>query len=155
MIACVGRTLRLSLAVAFVSGLGFVSTSAQAFIDETLVCADPNSVVGNFDDSDNWADFNAVSNCNKICKSYTKKCKTAVKNNFSCINKSLSGNFELEKKAFCDTLSDKTEKKSCKQGLNDDEKAAKDANKADKEANIALCEAIEPDCTAECELPPL
>jgi hypothetical protein len=155
MIACVGRVLRLSLAVAFVSGLGFVSTSAQAFIDETLVCADPNSVVGNFDDSDNWADFSLVSNCNKICKSYVKKCKTAVKNNYSCINKAISGNAELDKKAFCDTLTDKSDKKECKQDNNDDEKAAKDANKADKEANIGLCEAIESDCTAECEAPVL
>ena len=46
----VGHLLRLSFAVALVSGLGLAATSANAqFVDETSVCADPNSVFDNFD----------------------------------------------------------------------------------------------------------
>jgi hypothetical protein len=121
MIACVGRVLRLSLAVAFVSGLGFVATNANAqFVDEELVCADPNSVFTNFDDAFKWNDFGDVSNCKKICNSYANKCKSYVKNNASCLNKAAGDNAELNKKAFCDAFPDKSDRKEC----NSDEKAA-------------------------------
>jgi hypothetical protein len=151
MIACVGRVLRLSLAVALVSMLGFAATNAQAFVDESLVCADPNSLFLNFDDDENWADFDAVSNCTKICKSYVNKCKSDVKSNHSCIKKAIGDNAELERKAFCDTQELKEDKKACKEDVNADEKADKDDAKSQREIFLTACDDIQDDCVSSCE----
>jgi len=149
MIACVGRVLRLSLAVAFVSGLGFVAASASAqVVDDTLVCADPNSVVLNF--VGNGGAF-SDGNCDKLCKSYTNKCKAFAKNNASCVKKAIKDDSELEIKADCEPLTDKTERKDCKDAVKDDESADLDAAKARKESDIAACEAEEANCVSDCE----
>jgi len=152
MIACVGRVVRLSLAVAFVSVLGFAATNANAqFVDSDLVCADPNSVFLNFDDGEKWFDFGDVSNCNKICNSFSNKCKSFVKNNASCLNKAIGDSAELDRKAFCDTLSDKTDRKECKSDVKASEKADKDDVKSQRSALLTACEDIQADCVSGCE----
>jgi hypothetical protein len=159
MIASVGRVLRLSFAVAFVSGLGFVATSARAGalapIDVTAVCADPNSVVDNYLDPATWASFNGVKNCKSICKSFANKCKSDVKKNYSCINGAISDNSELIKKADCETLSSGSDQKDCKQTVNSNEKDAKNATKSQKQSDLSLCDSVKSDCTTTCEAPPV
>jgi len=150
MMVCVGRVLRLSLAVAVVSGFGLAATSASAqVVDATLVCADPNDVISNFGDLFNWAAFED-GNCDKLCKSYSNKCKAFIKNNASCIKKAIQDDAELEKKAVCEPITDKTERKDCKDSVKADENADLDDAKAEKEAGLDACEVVQSDCVDIC-----
>ena len=154
MIACVGRTLRLSLAVAFVSGLGFAATNANAqFVDTDVTCADPNSVADSFNDAFQWAFLGGEDSgkCNKLCKSYSSKCKNYVKDAASCLNRAAGDNAELNKKAFCEPLTDNTAKKDCKELEKDAEKSEKQDIKSNRDANLTVCDDIESPCIPICE----
>jgi len=153
-IAGMRRVVRLSLAVAVVSASWLAATTASAqFVDVDLVCTDPNSVFTNFADEGKWADFSDVSNCNKICKSFVNKCKAFSKNWHACTKKAIGDDAELERKAFCDPLTDKEDKKACKTEVKEEEQADKDDAKSDREELLGLCEEIEPDCVSVCTTP--
>lgn len=150
MIARVGRVLRLSLTVGFVSGLGFAATNANAQFVSSQVCADPEDIEDNFGDPLNWEAFGGVSNCNKICKSYANKCKAFSKSWHACAKKATSDEAELDRKAFCDPLENKDDKKTCKTEVNEEEQEDKASLKSNKDEFLSSCESIESDCVSVC-----
>ena len=151
MTAFVGRVVRPSLAVAFVLGLvGLGATSARAFVDESLVCADPSSIVGNFDDETNWVDFEA-GNCTELCKKYSQTCVSYVKKNATCARAAATDNAAFELKSACEPLTDATAKKACKAGVKAEREAAKTAIKNDSDSFAQDCADFQSSCVDVCE----
>jgi hypothetical protein len=76
-----------------------------------------------------------------------------VKNNHACIKKAIGDDAEFVRKAFCDTQSDKADKKDCKQEVNAGEKDDKADAKSQKDSFLSACDDILDDCISVCDAP--
>jgi hypothetical protein len=144
------RVSSLGIVVGLICFLGLTSpASAGGFPAPPPQCGGYQNII-NYYAGQNFTGAASIKECDQLCKKSASECKDNVAKATKCSKKAVSDAAGTERKLDCGGLTG-AEKKSCKQGINDEEDASrqvyKDAGSAAKDDCIAIRDA----CISTCE----